>query len=106
MVRQGLLSPEAARTHRLRHVLTNVIGGRQGVEGEVVKLSLADGDRFLLCTDGLHDSVSHDRIAEILLANPAPEASCHALVDAALAAGGRDNITAVVAVWSIGAAPR
>ena len=103
MVRQGLISPEAARTHRLRHVLTNVIGARQGVQGEIVKLPLADGDRLLLCTDGLHDTVSDDRIAEILLANPLPEASCRALIDAALEMGGRDNVTVVVAALSIGA---
>ena len=65
-----------------------MIGGRQGVEGEIVKLSLADGDRFLLCTDGLHDSVSADRIVEILWpAPPTPKPSCRALVDAALDAG-------------------
>ena len=48
LVRQGLISAEDARTHRLRHVLTNVLGGKPGVEGEIVKLRLADGDRILL----------------------------------------------------------
>ncbi len=40
------MRPEEALTHRLRHALTNVIGGRPGVEGEIVKLRLHDGDRF------------------------------------------------------------
>jgi PPM family protein phosphatase len=101
LVRQGLIFPEEARTHRLRHVLTNVIGGKPGVEGEVVKLRLADGDRLLLCTDGLHGPVSDEQIAEILRKNPDAEDACEALIDATLDRGARDNVTAVVAVCSI-----
>lgn len=101
LVRQGLIRPEEARTHRLRHVLTNVLGGKPGVEGEVVKLSLADGDRLLLCTDGLHGSVPDDQIGEILNRRSSAEEACRDLVDAALSRGGRDNVTAVVAVCSI-----
>jgi protein phosphatase len=101
LVRQGLLSPEAARTHRLRHVLTNVLGGMPGVEGEIVKLRLADGDRLLLCTDGLHGSVPDDQIGEILRRLPSPEEACRDLVAAALAQRGRDNVTAVVVACSI-----
>jgi PPM family protein phosphatase len=101
LVRRGLMPPEEARTHRLRHVLTNVIGGKQGVEGEVEKVRLADGDRVLLCTDGLHGPVDDAHITAILAAHPDPDAACRALIDAALAAGGPDNVTVIVAVWSI-----
>ncbi len=101
LVRRGLMPPEEARTHRLRHVLTNVLGGKPGVEGEVVKLQLADGDRLLLCTDGLHGPVPDDETAAILSRHPDPGAACGALIDAALARGGPDNVTAVVAVCSI-----
>jgi serine/threonine protein phosphatase PrpC len=97
LVRRGLIAPEEARGHRLRHVLTNVLGGNPGVEGEIVKLRLADGDRLLLCTDGLTGPVSDDQIAGILAGRPDPDEACRALIDAALAGGGRDNVTAVVA---------
>jgi protein phosphatase len=101
---QGLLRPEEVKTHRLRHVLTNVIGGRPGVQGEVVKLRLADGDRLLLCTDGLNEPVPDEQIAEILARNPNPQLACQALVDTALEHGAPDNVTVVVAACSIQAA--
>jgi serine/threonine protein phosphatase PrpC len=106
LVRRGVIPAAEARTHKLRHVLTNVIGGKRGVEGEVVKLRLADGDRLLLCTDGLHGPVSDDRIAEIVSRHSDPDGACGALVDAALASGGPDNVTVVAAACTISAGGR
>jgi PPM family protein phosphatase len=97
LIEEGLLEPDQAKTHRSRHVLTNAIGGKPGVRGEVLKVRLENGDRLLLSTDGLHDSVSNDRIAEVLGHHAEPKAACRALVEAALDQGGRDNITVVVA---------
>lgn len=102
MVETGLLRPEAARTARMRHVLTNVLGGNQpGVEVETQKLRLADGDRLLLCTDGLNEMVTDEQIVELLRLNPQPDTACQALVNAALNHGGKDNITVVLAAYSI-----
>ncbi len=84
---KGLLSPEEAKFHRSRHILTNAIGAMPGVTGEIVKLRLAHGDRLLLCTDGLNDMVGDDRIAELLGTYPVPEEACQALIAAALARG-------------------
>jgi protein phosphatase len=64
-------------------------------------LPLADGDRVLLCTDGLTDLVSDDRIADLLRLHAEPEEACRALVDAALAYGGRDNIAVVLAACTV-----
>ena len=100
LVELGLLRPEEARTHRLRHVLTNVLGGVPGVEGELLKFRLLDGDRLLLCTDGLTEPVRDQRIGEILQQSPNPETACRLLVEAALSAGGRDNITVVLTACS------
>ena len=100
LVRRGLMPPQEGRTHRLRHALTNVLGGKPGVEGEVVKLRLADGDRLLLCTDGLHGSLGDAQIADILVRHPAPEETCGTLVEAVLARGAPDNVTVVVAACS------
>ena len=97
LIEEGLLEPDQAKIHRSRHVLTNAIGGQPGVRGEVLELRLENGDRLLLSTDGLHDLVDNDRIAEILGHHAEPKAACQALVEAALDQGGRDNITVVVA---------
>ena len=96
-----VLRPEEARTHRMRHMLTNVLGGKPGVKGEIVKERLHGGDRLLLCTDGLNDTVNDEQIAELLRGHADPGEACHALVEAALAAGGRDNITALIAAYWI-----
>jgi protein phosphatase len=95
-----MIRPEEARSHPMRHVLTNVVGGRPGVEGEIVKARMAGGDRLLLCTDGLSDLVTDGEMAELLLRYPEPQEACQALVDAALGRGGRDNITVVVAAFA------
>ena len=58
---------------------------------------LDDGDRVLLCTDGLNDMVGDDQIAGALDRNPDASAACAALVALALANGGKDNVTVVVA---------
>jgi serine/threonine protein phosphatase PrpC len=102
LVDGGLIRPEEARSHRGRHVITNVLGGpERGVRGEVHKLRLADGDRLLLCTDGLSGPVGGEQIAGLLGLHRDPEAACRALIDAALAHGGRDNVTVVLADYAI-----
>lgn len=101
LIADGMLDPEAAKTHHTRHVLTNAIGGMPGVRGEISKVRLAHGDRLLLCTDGLHDLVEDEQIAAILSQNAAPKAACQGLIDAALEQGGRDNVTVVVADYAV-----
>jgi protein phosphatase len=76
-----------------RHVITRALGTATS-EPDVQCQPLERGDVFLLCSDGLSEVLDPARIA-VLLAAPA-EAACRALVDAAYAAGSRDNISAVV----------
>jgi PPM family protein phosphatase len=102
MVDGGVLSPEDAKRHRNRHVVTNVIGGpRAGVFAEIHKLAVTDGDVLLLCSDGLTEPVNDARIAEVLSAYPDPEDACARLVDLALERGGPDNVTAIVARYRV-----
>jgi len=54
------------------------------------------GDRFLLCTDGLHDLVTESEIESILIKHPSPRASSEALVNAAIGKGGHDNVSVIV----------
>jgi protein phosphatase len=101
MVEAGLLRPEAVRTARVRHVLTSALGGGCGVEAETHKLHLTDGDRLLLCTNGLTGLVDDEQIANLLRRNPRPGEACHALVNDALDRGGSDNITVILAAYAI-----
>ena len=97
MVERGELSPEQARHHPRRHVVTNVLGGNStGVRVDVQRIGLEPGDLLLLCSDGLTDMLDDARITAILAVDE-PETACRRLVAEAKDAGGRDNITAVVA---------
>ena len=97
MVRRGGLRPEEVAQHRLRHVITNVVGGTEaGIYVEAHALEVHAGDRLLLCSDGLTEMISNEGIATILGAEPDPEAACMKLVAQANDAGGRDNITVVI----------
>jgi len=102
MVNKGILSQENAKKHHLRHVITNVIGGPPGVKGEIVSIHLLDGDRLLLCTDGLTEVVPDGEITKILARHPSPHQACSSLVEAALSHGGPDNVTVIVATCAIG----
>jgi PPM family protein phosphatase len=97
MVRRGDLQPDEVLGHRLRHVITNVVGGGElGVRVEAHVFDVQAGDRLLLCSDGLTEMVPNEAIAATLHAEGSPEAAAKALLSQANAAGGRDNITVVV----------
>lgn len=84
----------------LEHVLVNAIGGDGKLpDVESHRLSLESGDRLLLATDGLYGELPSATIAGLLAGAESPAEACHRLVSAALDAGGRDNITTVVAVF-------
>ena len=98
MTRRGDISPEQARHHRLRHVVTNVLGGGEvGVHVDVQRMDLEAGDMVLLCTDGLTEMLDDSRLAAILAAETDPQSACARLVAEANDRGGKDNVTAVVA---------
>jgi serine/threonine protein phosphatase PrpC len=97
MVRSGDLRPEEVAGHRLRHVITNVVGGREtGVNVEAHAFDVQAGDRLLLCSDGLTEMVTNEAIAATLDAEPTPEGAARKLVAQANDRGGSDNITVVV----------
>jgi protein phosphatase len=106
LVAAGVLGPEEVERNQWRHVVTNVVGGgTPGVTAEVHELGVAPGDVLMLSTDGLHDMVGDDIIARILASQVEPRRACEALIDAANAAGGRDNITVVVARYEVPGPP-
>jgi protein phosphatase len=98
LVESGAMAPEVAAKSQFSHIVTNAVGGSsQGLQAEVHKLELAPGDQLLLCSDGMTDMVPDERIAAALREEPDPAAACSRLVMEANDAGGRDNITVVIA---------
>jgi len=102
---EGVLDdPEGSRW---ANVLWNVVGGGSGeLTAEVYKGNLALGDTLLLCTDGLTKHVGDDEITRLLDEDTTSEEACRRLVGAANAAGGTDNVTAVVARFRESGKPR
>jgi protein phosphatase len=97
----GLISEEEAATSRARHMLVNAVGGSEDeVHVDVERVRLANGDRVLLCSDGLTDAVDDEEIRELLANAATAAAGCEGLVARALAGGGRDNITVIVAIYT------
>lgn len=96
MVSQNVMPKEKAEQAGLYNVLSSAIGARDMIPALDV-IPLARGDMLLLCTDGLTKHVPEPRLGEMLRTAPDAEAACRALIDSALAAGGSDNVTAVVA---------
>jgi serine/threonine protein phosphatase PrpC len=93
----GTMSEEEAARSPYGHLLTQAVGASSELEPAVSQVDLAVGDTLLLCTDGLSKHVGADEIARIVGASEDAEATSAALVDAALEAGGSDNVTALVA---------
>jgi protein phosphatase len=99
---QRLIERHEAATHRLRHVLTQSLGDHgRGIQPDVTRVVLDDGDCLLVCTDGLTEMVPHQEIGDILGAAESAEAACRRLVDRALEAGGKDNVTVAVARYRL-----
>ena len=95
-VRAGVLTEEQARTHAHRNVITRSLGTQPTVTADLFVETLRDGDRVLLCSDGLHGYVEGDAIEREMSQHQHPEAGARNLVDMANANGGPDNITALV----------
>lgn len=93
-VRMGKISPEAARVHPTRHILSRAIGSRQFVVPDIFATELQPGDVYLICSDGISGMLNDEQIKSILVENGSSSAT--KLVDAANKAGGKDNSTAIV----------
>lgn len=106
LLEAGALTAEEAERHPRRHVVTRALGAGADLDPDFWLLPVGEHDRILLCTDGLTGEVPDARIAEILLAEPRPQVAADLLVEAALAAGGHDNVTVlVVDADDVGGAP-
>jgi protein phosphatase len=93
-IKQGIISPQEAERSPHRNVITRAVGSRDYVQVDTHVFDLEPGDRFLLCSDGLHGYLHDDEIPG-MLARPTADA-VQELIVLANSRGGRDNITAIV----------
>jgi protein phosphatase len=107
LVDQGSIQPEAAANHPLRHVLTHAVGSEkvERLPAQLEHFQLQDGDRLLLCTDGLTDPLDAQRIAAILGGAADPRAACEGLIAGALDGGAPDNVTVIAAFCRLTRSP-
>ena len=92
----GWFTPESAEARTARYRLTRYMGHPDSPEPDVLNVSLRPGDVYLLCTDGVSDQLSYERLIQLLGTNPDPAAAVHFLLEDTLAEGGADNASAVV----------
>ncbi|HEY6316579.1 MAG TPA: Stp1/IreP family PP2C-type Ser/Thr phosphatase [Acidimicrobiia bacterium] len=97
LVRRGELSEQEALDHPQRSILTRALGVGPNVELDSATHPAEEGDRLLVCTDGLSNEVPNDEIASLMAATEDLQATADTLVDLALSRGGRDNVAVVVA---------
>jgi serine/threonine protein phosphatase PrpC len=93
----GALTPEETARSPFRHILAQAVGIQANVKPVATEEEFREGDRLLLCSDGLYEPVPDQKIAEILNGTPDPFLAAQALIAAALDGGGPDNVTVVVA---------
>ncbi|MEJ1088827.1 protein phosphatase 2C domain-containing protein [Microbacterium sp. Mu-80] len=96
LIASGKISPEEADGHPYSNVITRAVGASELVPPDYVTVGLQDGDRLIICSDGLTKELTDYGILHFLRENADPGAAVDAMVDAALENGGRDNVTMIV----------
>ena len=94
---RGILTPETAKTHPERHVLTRALGVSSTVTPTIAGCAMQEDDLVILCSDGLTKMLEDQDIQRVLCNDdPSPASACDRLIAAALDRGGEDNVTVVV----------
>lgn len=96
MVKEGRLRREDARRHPQRSVIMRALGVDEDVEVDTLSVDVREGDRLLLCSDGLSSMIEEPTIADALAQEADPQHAADRLVDLANEAGGEDNVTVIV----------
>jgi PPM family protein phosphatase len=97
LVEAKTISPAEAKEHKFRNVLWKYLGSKEVGDGpEVAAVPIQGGDRFLLCTDGLHGVVPDEKLLQFMSTQPDPQACSDGLVQLALDSGSRDNVSCIV----------
>jgi serine/threonine protein phosphatase PrpC len=96
LVDTGSISAEQARTHPRRHVVTRALGTGDDAEADFWLMPVEEGDRILVCSDGLSGEITDDGIYAVLSTVRDPQHACEELVEATLRSGARDNVTLII----------
>ena len=97
LVEAGRITPEEARVHPQRSVITRALGNDPATRPDIFEVNVEAGDRLLLCSDGLSGMVLDHDIEEVMNRVRDPQRCASQLVNQAIAAGGQDNVTVIVA---------
>lgn len=97
MIEAGQITPEEARVHPNRSVITRALGNDPDTVADLYEINVEDGDRLLLCSDGLSTMIEDDEIQAVMNRIADPQRCAATLVNGAIAAGGYDNVTVVIA---------
>lgn len=96
LVEKGEITADEARNHPNRSIITRALGSDRNMYADHFSLTVEEGDRILLCTDGLSSMLTDALIEDIMVSSPHPKECVDDLIEAALRAGGLDNVTALV----------
>ena len=101
LVERGAISAAEARTHYQRNIVLRALGIDSSIDIDLFPIEIRDGDRFILCSDGLVDEADDSEIENEVRLKSEPQQLANSLVSLANAHGGRDNITVVVVDFSV-----
>lgn len=96
LVDSGEITAEQATVHPRRHVVTRALGTGDDTEADYWLLPIEEGDRVMVCSDGLNGELSDDQMLGVLSSAADPQEAVDLLIQAALRSGGRDNVTVIV----------
>ncbi|WP_273394993.1 Stp1/IreP family PP2C-type Ser/Thr phosphatase [Thermophilibacter mediterraneus] len=96
LVDSGQITADEARTHPSRSIITRALGSDPDMYADHFSLEVNDGDRVILCSDGLSSMISDSEIESLAVSSATPQQAADNLVAAALTAGGSDNVTVIV----------
>jgi PPM family protein phosphatase len=96
LVESGEITAEEAAVHPRRHVVTRALGAGDETEADYWLLPIEEGDRMMVCSDGLNGELTDGQMLDILSTVEDPQEAVDALIQAALRRGGRDNVTVIV----------
>ena len=95
LINAGTLTKSEARLHPQKNIITKALGSEKYTEPDFYRFDLREGDRVLLCSDGLHGELTDGEIEEIVRRKEDLDTICRRLVNAANESGGHDNITVI-----------
>ena len=96
LVENGVITAKDARSHPRKNLITRAVGIERRVRSDIFRLDLREGDKLLLCSDGLSNLLEEDELADILENESNGKSACRRMMDTALRRGAPDNVTIVL----------